>query len=204
MEVVLTGGPGGGKSVILSQLAPALQPLKIMTVGEVPTFLALALPNFLDISAKQAEAFDHFQQALLRLEIATKKECRQLGRNLDVDIIVFDRSEIDAEFFWGAEKLRRALQKEGISREEVLSSYDLILHLQSVAVTEPEQLRRADNNPIRSSDPHHAQEAEKKAWETWEKEGAQLIPSQKNLEDKTAAVAKAIKTYYHNHFASQG
>lgn len=201
MEVVLTGGPGGGKSVILSQLAPALEPLEILTVGEVPTFLALSIPSFLEISTERGEEYDHFQRSLLRLELATKKECRLLGKRLGVDIIIFDRSEIDAEIFWGEDKLREALLEEGVAREDLLQPYDLVLHLQSVAVSSPSTLEQASNNPIRSGNSSRANEAENKAWEIWQREGAHLIESKERLQDKAEVVANKIRTHYQENFS---
>jgi len=140
VTVALTGGACGGKSSLVHELR-VRSPWKVpvFLVPEAATKLWRGLPIALaDIgTGRLIEA----ERVLLRGHRTDVQQAWKLASLLDspASLVVCDRAELDLDAYLGAPTVDRLLAETGSSREDVMSRYQLVLHLVTVADGAPEQ-----------------------------------------------------------------
>jgi hypothetical protein len=135
--VVLTGGPGAGKSSLLNQLPAVVAggPWSLLRVPGASTILFSAgvtlsreQPNLL-----QAEQ-ESFQRATLALQITLRVQAHALAEAAArPTLLVFDRGEMDGRPYLPADTFRLLLGKFGLDPDTICGFYDLVLHLRTPA-----------------------------------------------------------------------
>jgi len=124
-RIVLTGGPGGGKTTFLRDLRSAdPDRQKYVLVPEAATLL---------IGAGHLPGTKEFQLAVVRLQLALEQTCSDLVR--PGQVLVCDRSTVDSLAYWfllgGSEE--EFFLRIGLSKEAIYGRYDGALHLRTAA-----------------------------------------------------------------------
>ena len=127
MRIVLTGGPGAGKTVISRAIAQR-RPQRLVLVPEAATQVYDALRtrwDLLDIEARR-----DVQRRIYRLQV--EQEARFASEHPD-RILLLDRGTIDGAAYWpeGSDDYWRDL---GTTPQSELARYDRVIWLETCAV----------------------------------------------------------------------
>lgn len=117
--IVLTGGPGGGKSTFLAA-ARDLLPYRVQTVPET----ARRLKDSASMRSRSADV--DFQREVIQQQLETEAAlsaelCRSGG---DVRAALLDRGIFDGAAFVGLREYDALLEELSLTRDQVLSRYD--------------------------------------------------------------------------------
>lgn len=193
MQVIaLTGGPCGGKSSLLERLhdVGALAGCSLFFVPEAATILI----------NEGHDPADHasFQHAVLGLQLKLEGEALARARwSESPAVIVCDRGTMDGAAYCTADQFANIAASYGRSRNELLSRYDMVVHLVSAAVDAPEAYTTG-NNEARFEDLAGAIEQEHKTLAVWSDHPNRLVLGgfdsfAQKLEAAVAAMASFLR-----------
>lgn len=135
-HIVLTGGPGGGKTTALPYLRAALsrRGWQVFTVAEAAT---IVLGGGADEFARSGEAHQvvAVQAAVLSVQRSLRTHFTELAHTAGKakTVIVYDRAELDGAAYVPEAEFDRLLTEAGTDRGTVLDSYDAVIHLVTAA-----------------------------------------------------------------------
>jgi len=144
-KIVLTGGPGGGKTTFLAELRardPRIQ--RYILVPEAATLL---------IQAGHRPGSKEFQLAVVEIQIALESGCALPAK--PGQILVCDRSTVDSLAYWlllgGVEE--EFYDRTGLDRENHLNQYSGVIHLRTAALGAPRHyLRLGDGARVETTE----------------------------------------------------
>lgn len=174
-EIVLTGGPGAGKSSALSYLTEQLanDGIRTLCVPEAATIVIGA--GISDISRIAREDHPHHVELQRQMTLicgSLRERFRALAESFAPEqvCIIYDRAELDAVAYIGAEELERIVAGIGSGRSlvEIRDSYDCVIHLRSAATYADGSAYTTANNPARQeTDAAQARAADARTLEAW-------------------------------------
>ena len=168
-EIVLTGGPCGGKSTVLADLKRVFeaQGYKVLVSEEVAT-------KVINSGAKPGDVPDYvFQNAILRFMLSNENNMRllaeaykQKGQNV---IIFYDRGLGDNRAYCDEEAWITMLREQGLSMQDIRNRYDAVYDIVTTAYGAEEVfLKQMRNNPARlETKVEQAREAEDGVRNAW-------------------------------------
>ena len=174
LKVVITGGPGAGKTEIMSHLTQVLEErgYKVFVVPESPTELILN-----GIRPDGNISLIDFQNFVLDKQLSKEKLYDEAATYYDMEkvIIFYDRGILDACAYVDKNTVFEGmLEKRGLSLSDVYSRYDAVLHLVTAADGAEQFYQWNDpskdsvgNNAARSESPEEAKVKDKKTLESW-------------------------------------
>ena len=133
-KLVLTGGPCGGKSTVLSHLSDAFEArsFDVYCAPEVPSLLingGCAYPGH-DGGQKLIE----FEMALIKLQIQLEDSFVQVALSTGrPSVVVFDRGLMDISAYLPKDQWQHVLAAGGYNEVDLAARYDLVLHLVTAA-----------------------------------------------------------------------
>ena len=149
-RILLTGGPHGGKSTMLTRIRQLLQSLgvKVVAVPESATNLIGMLAPGDHAMLRGNDMLFAFQVAVLKQQAANERLAEKMAQALewplgseDVVATLFDRSVLDGEVFvdglldWTLVTQTAGVQlNDNTFREDGMPAFDVVLHLGSCAV----------------------------------------------------------------------
>ena len=142
-RIVLTGGPGAGKTVICKLLA-SRYPARFAAVPEAATQVyeqTRTRWDRLDVDGRRA-----VQRQIYRLQVEQEERA---GQQHDRKVLLLDRGTVDGSAYWpdGPDDYWRAL---GITHRDELARYDAVIWMQSCAAVGAYD--GAATNPVRYED----------------------------------------------------
>lgn len=198
-KIVLTGGPCGGKTTALSEVADRLRSLglQVFTQPEVSTTLSVAGAGF--PAAAGAEYREGWESARLRFQLAMEDCFGQIARaSGQPTVLLCDRGAGDASAYHDAEswpRIARAALPEGFAGDAgrfMVDRYDLVLHLVSCAIGAPEHYTK-DGNSARRESPEEAVEVDRRIRAAWDTHAnRRVIDNQTDFAGKIRRVVTAI------------
>lgn len=149
-EIVLTGGPCGGKSTILSAMKQDMEEngYKVLVSKEVAS-------EVMEAGAHPSEVKPYvFQGAIMDTTLNNEKnmksiaeEYRQAGKNV---VIVYDRGLGDSKAYCDKETWETLLKERNLSDEKIRNRYDAVFCIETTAYgAEDVFLKQMTNNPHR-------------------------------------------------------
>jgi predicted ATPase len=183
-RIVLTGGPGAGKTVISARIAAA-HPEKFVLVPEAATQVYFALQtrwDRLDVPGRR-----DVQRRIYHLQIEQED---RIACEYPEKILLLDRGTIDGAAYWpdGPAEYWRDLRT---SLDEQLSRYDMVILLESSAALGIYD--GADSNFCRFEDAEAAIASGNLLLQLWGGHpNLKHIRAFENLDDKIAAVEQTI------------
>ncbi len=190
-RILFTGGAGAGKTSTIEYVKEYYEEkgFEVFVISEVPTMLLnngfnskkCGRLNFLELIAKI--------ELLLRkyLEEATEKSSNEYK------ILLIDKCPIDNLAFIGREELDKMLQKLNTSYNEIIESFDLILHLETIAKNYPE-LYTNENNKNRTLNKELAIQRNDRLLEAYKGVSKRvIINAYKDIKNKYESVIEEIE-----------
>ncbi len=184
-RIVITGGPGAGKTVITRAIAEA-QPDRFVAVPEAATQVYHLLNtrwDKLDLAGRHDA-----QRRMYRLQV--EQEDRTARERPD-KILLLDRGTVDGAAYW-PEGPENFWSDVATTHARELARYDAVIILETCAA-----IGLYDNdasNPVRFEDPAGAIEAGKRLVELWSgHRGIHHVSACEILEDKIAAVEEILR-----------
>ncbi len=199
LRIVITGGPCGGKTTALEQIAKIFreQGYTIFTVNETATELIndgiKPFGNDLD----RLKTID-FQRLVLDAQYAKEQIRDEAARACSNDkvVILYDRGILDNRAYITHEEFKELAKAKGLTEAEILSKYDLVLHL-TTAADGAEKDYSLDNNSARTETIEEARAIDKKTKEAWSTHPNQYIFDNDGIDfdQKLQRVGNVIRGY---------
>lgn len=155
-RIVLTGGPGGGKSTAADLFRREIGE-KIVVVPETATMLFTG--GFPRVGEPKARAAT--QQAIFHAQVGLEDIQGALypGR-----VLLCDRGTVDGAAFWPDEAPQGFFETLGTSLEEQLQRYDAVIFFESAAVGD---ISIEGGNPVRTENNAEARHLDMRLRELW-------------------------------------
>jgi len=154
-RIVLTGGPGGGKTTALDLIRRELAG-KIACVPEAATMMfsgGISRSKDIEVLKAQQTAIFNLQKHLEDIQRAAHPEC----------LILCDRGSLDGLAYW-PDAPDNFYQQMNTSLEQELARYDAVIFFETAAKS-GESIK--SNNPIRNESEHAAIELDEKLKKVW-------------------------------------
>lgn len=169
-EIVLTGGPCGGKTTALSYIPEKLRDygFRVFVIPEVATMLINGgLPD-IALIAKDPKKNYEVEKHFLLFQRTLRERYNALSRTFTNKkcVILSDRAEMDIEHYIGKEYFNALLSELRLNLCDARDSYEGILHLTSAACG-AEKFYTLTNNKARRETLKEARIADKKTMGAW-------------------------------------
>jgi len=193
-KIVITGGPCAGKSSIISMLKDNYGD-EIITVPEAATLL---LAGGFPMPGKHLDWCDRwqhaFQKSVLHLQKSLEETYALMAERKNVKLLVCDNGlPSGAAYMPGG--IAEFIAMYGIDLEKELSDYSSVIHLETIALSQPEKYGR-HNNESRYTTLEEAIKHDNLIKEIWFKHPQRLVLSSwQSLEDKYCLVKKLVDGY---------
>jgi predicted ATPase len=137
-EIVLTGGPGGGKTTALAILARLLarSGVRVLTVPEIATLIITRGLDIAAISRDDGDANCRFQRELFTTHRKYRRRALQRAAAFapTPTVILYDRSELDGRAWHDHDCFDALAAEENTTVAQVRDSYDGVMHLVTAAI----------------------------------------------------------------------
>jgi predicted ATPase len=208
LKVMLTGGPGGGKSSALATLKSMLlkRGYSVFIIPENGTRLLDAIGGF-DPSWRKRESLIRMQRIFLDFQRAQEEAIISLAEMKEENtIVLLDRGIKDGKLFMDDLSWNEVtgISEDDINRE-CQERYDIVLHMTSVAVDRPElyEFGPGSNNPARFHTAAEAKENDLRAKECYKNHNRTVIVrTSESFQDKMSCVLHHIEEICHEFFGS--
>lgn len=169
-EIVVTGGPCGGKSSGIEHLSEKLWRMGIrpFVVPEVATmFFSHGIRDVAKIAKENPELYFKIQGHIMLAIVSLRRRFNELAREFNgKSVILFDRGPKDAEAYMRQEFYYDSLKEAGLSVYDVRDSFDGVIHLVTAA-DGAEDFYTKENNRARREDPVKARFVDKETQWAW-------------------------------------
>ena len=195
-NIVVTGGPCGGKTTALDELSKLLRSYgyTVYVVSEVAT--ELISDGIRPFGDNKLSVYD-FQSLIVDSQIAKEKIRREAALKCPNDnvAILYDRGVHDNKAYLSNPDFLEVISKRGYSEPELLSRYDLVIHMMTAAIGK-EEYYTLENNNARTETVEEARASDKKTMEAWKDHPNLKIVSNDTLfNEKVERVKNIIRGY---------
>ena len=194
-KIVLTGGPGAGKSTIISYLKEELEKkgYKVITVSETAT----DLHNYKIYFEPGKTSVSRFQNLVLQVQYSKEASINNYvtgDENEDNIIVIYDRGIFDNRAYLDSDDaFRNLLKVNNLSSIELLDNYDLVIDMVSASVLNENIY---ENNEVRKESKEEAKNLDKKTSEAWLlHHNFNMVMPTVNVLDKNKKVLKIIEDF---------
>ncbi len=196
LNIVITGGPCGGKTTALDELTKLLRSYgyTVYIVNETAT--ELMNDGIKPFGDYKMELLD-FQSLLLDVQIFKENVRRKVAAMCKNDkvAILYDRGILDNRSYITDEEFQALIDARGITETDILSRYDLVFHLITAAIGKEEYYTKK-NNKTRSESIEQAREQDHKTMESWKNHpNLYIINNDTLFDEKIEKVKNILRTY---------
>ena len=179
-RVVLTGGPGAGKTAVLEMLRQSLCPHVRVLPEAASIVFGGGFPREEDASCRRAA-----QRAIYHVQ----RELEVTGAAHNSAIVLCDRGTIDGLAYWPG-PVEDFWATTGTTLEAELSRYDAVLHLRTPAAEQGYN----QQNPLRTETPATAAAIDDRILHAWEQHPRRyLIEAAGDFLDKAARALEVLR-----------
>ena len=196
VRIAVTGGPCGGKTTVLDEVRKQFGNQILVS----PEVASLLLDNGFprpgrDMAYTDAWS-DYFQKSVLPVQENMENAYCDMALERSTRVVLYDRGMLDGAAYLGR-GLEYFVDRFGLNLPEVLSRYDAVLHLESVAVHNAalyEQLK--STNPARYETAQQAVERDRGLYEVWsDHPNHQVVSAALSMKDKVRTVTRFLSRY---------
>ena len=170
-EIVLTGGPCGGKTTALSYISEKLMDrgFRVFVVPEVATmFITGGIGDISLIAQNNPEKYLSIEREMVRMQMLLREQFNRLAGLFpsEKSVIIFDRGPMDMSAYMDDGYFEALLNEEKLTLHDVRDSFDGIIHLVTAAIG-AEEFYTMENNKARRENSKEAKLADKKIMDAW-------------------------------------
>lgn len=196
VEIVITGGPGAGKSTSMSRLTERLAEwgYRVFVVPEAASMIITGgVSDIVRIAREEPRLFNQVQRHLLRTQRTLRQRFLALADEFsEPTVILYDRGEMDNQAYMGPDHFRALLAEEGLSLLDARDSYAAVVHLQSAACGAEAHYTLA-NNAARSESAELAREMDARTLGAWVGHPhLRVVPAGEDFEQKVSRVTAEV------------
>lgn len=211
VKVVLTGGPGGGKTSVLNAIKNLAiteegykniiklgdKKIKLVTISETATELISS-----GITPTEAERIYDFQDILFEIQKSKEEssiKSLRFGYDADVILFLYDRGLLDGMAYLDKKgEFEDIMASKDVKELDILDKYDLVVDLLSTATCAPEKYG-FESNEARFEDVEWAKSVDRKTSAAWVgHRNMKLFDSGVSLEEEVNNVIEYLKDYILN------
>lgn len=154
-RVVLTGGPGAGKTALLELVRQSFCPHVHVLAESAGVVFGGGFPREDDLVSRAAA-----QRAIFHVQ----RELEVVGDTRNPAIVLCDRGTVDGAAYWPGD-LEEFWTSLGTTREQELARYDAVIHLRT-----PEEAQGYDrsSNPLRTETAAEASAIDARILDAWD------------------------------------
>ena len=166
LNLVITGGPCGGKTTSLQILKEYFEQkgFKVFTVEETATSVIRsgAIPK-----PDGSVSLEVFQWMILIEQLSKEIAIRKAAMDCDEEkvVILYDRAVLDNRAYISHKIFQKMIDQLGITEKQIMSWYDLILHMVSPAYDKPDVYNKG--NVARMENVERARQVEADTIQAW-------------------------------------
>lgn len=196
LNIVVTGGPCGGKTTALDEITKLLRSYgyTVYIVNETATEL---MNDGIKPFGEGNLSKYTFQEVLFDAQVE-KERIRKISARLcsnDKVAIIYDRGLLDGKAYLPKLDFEEILEKRCMTESKILSRYDLVLHMTSTAVGKRE-CYTLDNNSARFETAEEAVAADKRTLECWKNHPNLIVfANDCSFNEKIERVKNAIRRF---------
>lgn len=194
-KIVFDGGPCGGKTTVGRYLREKYPSLIFLTpeVASSLTKELIPLPGR-DVELSADWLFD-FQNAVLPAQITMERMWENALSNSEIQLMIIDRGTLGgAAYFPGG--LERFLNHFNLDLEESFARYNMVIHFETLAKSQPELFGKADNAQRYEDSPDQAIALDDRIQDIWrDHPNWQFIPSHVGIESIKTMVDNLIQPH---------
>ena len=191
-KIAITGGPCAGKTTAMQRIVDEFteKGYKVYVVSETATEL---INGGAKPFGQNPLAVNDFQEYILELQVNKEKLFDKIANNTNQDtIILCDRGVMDNRAYITNEIFKDMLKKHNLNEMELMSSYDLVIHLVTAA-DGAEEFYTTENNSARTETAEEAKALDRRTLNSWlGHEHLAIIKNEKAFDDKIHTVIKSI------------
>lgn len=197
MAIVLTGGPCSGKSTMLALIRDRLSKrgMQVLTVPEYATHFFGNSEGF-QVEWVGTEKEENLQDILLRFQVTQENMFHEFAAlNKKPAVLLMDRGVMDQKVFTSSEKVwNSALTKNSVTEEQLLSRYDMVMHLGTCAKKGDYEWGPGSNNPGRYHTPDEAAKLDETCKDVYKNhKQLRMVPHARSFEHKVNQVMKYLE-----------
>lgn len=191
-KIAITGGPCAGKTTAMEKIVQEFteRGYKVFVVNETATDLITGgIKPFGDKPLDIVE----FQRCVLEQQIAKEKLYERIANSYQQDtIILCDRGILDNRAYITDEQFQVLLKEKELNEMEIMSSYDMVIHLVTAADGAVDAYTTA-NNSARTETAEQAIIADRKTLNSWiGHKRIEIIGNETSFDEKIHNVIKTI------------
>lgn len=190
-KIVLTGGPCGGKTVMMGSLKMVFT--EAIFVTEAATTL---LHEHFPVPKPDSPLIDRwqilFERAIFPDQICVE-DAHELLAEPGIQLMICDRGLLDVDAY-APGCSANLLHQHGMSYEMALARYDLVIHLTSLALLDPE-LYGKQGNEHRFESPERALALEHRCRNAWARHPNRVIIDESDWEEKTRQTIALVRAF---------
>lgn len=189
-KIVLTGGPGAGKTTSLEYIKSKLEThgYKIFIVPEVATML---FNSGVDLHTENNDTLIELQSEMLSCQEVLEDSIEHVAETTNKEcVIICDRGKMDVKAFMPEEIWYKMIDAHNYSESELRDTgYDGIIHL----MTPSDKYYTIENNPARKETGEQAREIDEKIKDAWiGHPHLRVIDSRSDFKEKMRKALEAI------------
>ncbi len=170
-EIVLTGGPCGGKTTALNYISEKLMDrgFRVFVVPEVATmFIVGGVGDISLIAEKYPEKYLLVEREMIRTQMALRERFNGLAEIFpdEKKVIIYDRGPMDTSAYMEEGYFEAVLAEEKLTLRDVRDSFDGVIHLVTAAAG-AENFYSKENNKARRETAEEAKLADKRTMDVW-------------------------------------
>ena len=160
LEIVLKGGPGGGKSETLEYVSEKLTAMghRVFIIHEVPTqFIYPGLPDINEIALTNYPLYLEIQRLMIKDHAQRRSVIKELALKLTDKpiIIIHDRASMDFCSYMDEASFSKSISDLGLTPYDVCESYDGVVHMVTAAYGAERHYTTKNNKAPTTLQPYH-------------------------------------------------
>eukprot|EP00927_Polykrikos_kofoidii_P079994 TRINITY_DN76849_c0_g1_i1.p1 TRINITY_DN76849_c0_g1~~TRINITY_DN76849_c0_g1_i1.p1 ORF type:complete len:479 (-),score=93.80 TRINITY_DN76849_c0_g1_i1:84-1520(-) len=173
MSVLLTGGPGGGKTSTLATLRDHLTKggFQVLIVPEASSMVFSNTGGY-DPAWQGTPAHVDLQEILMKYQIMQEDTFKKISslRPWKPHVILFDRGLLEGKLFCSDAEWAESLKRLSMTEQELLNRYDMVIHMTTVAAGMPHlyDYGPGSSNPSRYHTADQAKESDERSRELYQ------------------------------------
>lgn len=170
-EVVISGGPCGGKTSAMAYLQEHLTQLgyRVLIVPEVATmFITGGVADMVYLAINRPDIYLDVQVNITLAQVEQRKRFLSLAEAFPEEkvIILHDRGPMDNRAYMSDGQFEAVMAETALGYPELRDSYDAVLHLVTAA-RGAEEAYTLENNAARQETPEQAREMDERTLNAW-------------------------------------